>query len=962
MRYGLKAMKIRHLVLAAGWATGLVFCSVSPGDDAYGDGAEPRAGVVTEANRDRIVPAGTTAVGRPGDFYLRNEQATFIIQRPGRELAMGPYGGSLVDVALAGGQDHFGELIPALAVGRTIRTDTITVIADGLAGDAIVEAKGVDATNIYYNLEAIMPEVIAHIPGGGGLLAWDPDAPLGLEITVRYTLPPDEARLTIELTFTNTNDSLTPVPFALILDSRGDSESFLPGSGFTSLLTNTHDIGQIIETLVGIGATDQAVLNNSEMAIGFLPREINGTRPPQVIGTFIPGIGGALLFGVREAVGLFSEPSFNLGPGQTGRVVFDVLAAPTGQRVLERGWDLLGRELVNVSGCVTAMDDSPVPGVRVGLTHDELGTIAFFQTGDDGCFGGRVPPGNYLAVAGATFRPPSPEVALVAPGSVHLVLASLGRIDLDIDIYDTLDAQVPTAHPCRLTLAGARQISAHPALGDGTNEDPGDPFYRLWLLRTCDEVVEAPPGRYLAIVTRGPELDRLEQIVEVSAGATTRLAGALHRVVDSRGWAASDFHVHSIYSPDSAVPAGRRVLSLAAEGLDFWAATDHDVVADFVPHIADLGLAAELTTMPGVEVTTFDTGHFNAYPLERRDQANGGAPDWAPRENGVRPTMPDLFDDIHGRGALVQVCHPRGSRMSLGAHFTRAALKWDPNTGAPYSDTTDFPVATELLRYPPDFDFFSTDFDLIEVMNGISTWNSEGMTYAGGMEEAGHDWMNFLSYGSRVVAVGNSDTHTVDNPPGTPRNMVGGHDGGITGLLTALRAGEVYVTTGPILRVELRDAGGVTAGLGDLLTPTGPEVILHLEVETADWYDVAAVDVIANAFFPDPTAGDVAPNAVPRVPLVPLPVQRPNGGRGQLATADIPLDLSVPPFDNQDSWIILRVGGGSRSLFPWLIDGGGTLDTSATTPEEFLSDRHGPLPFAFTNPIFVDMDGDGAWR
>ena len=36
--------------------------------------------------------------------------------------------------------------------------------------------------------------------------------------------------------------------------------------------------------------------------------------------------------------------------------------------------------------------------------------------------------------------------------------------------------------------------------------------------------------------------------------------GTLHRVVDSRGYAASDFHVHSIYSPDSRVPAEERVV------------------------------------------------------------------------------------------------------------------------------------------------------------------------------------------------------------------------------------------------------------------------------------------------------------------------------------------------------------------------------------------------------------------
>ena len=49
-------------------------------------------------------------------------------------------------------------------------------------------------------------------------------------------------------------------------------------------------------------------------------------------------------------------------------------------------------------------------------------------------------------------------------------------------------------------------------------------------------------------------------------------------------------------------------------------------------------------------------------------------------------------------------------------------------------------------------------------------------------------------------------------------------------------------------------------------------------------------------------------------------------------------------------------------MFPALAPGGGTADTSAVDAGGFLRGRWGPYPFAMSNPIFVDMDGDGRWR
>jgi hypothetical protein len=169
------------------------------------------------------------------------------------------------------------------------------------------------------------------------------------------------------------------------------------------------------------------------------------------------------------------------------------------------------------------------------------------------------------------------------------------------------------------------------------------------------------------------------------------------------------------------------------------------------------------------------------------------------------------------------------------------------------------------------------------------------------------------------------------------------------------------MTTGPMVRVTLEDSLGHSAALGDLLSPSDSHLTLRVHVESPTWFVADRVEVIANAFFTDPTAGDEPQPAVPRVTLTFEQLQRANGGWGLVANAEIPIDLDAEPFAGRDSWLIVRVGGTTSVLFPVVQGGGGTLDLDAETPETFLTSRHGARPYACTNPIFIDADGDGAW-
>src|SRR3954471_11769120 len=107
----------RHLVVTA---LCLMAGGSAPGLEDYfpklpaatGDAQQVFAGQVTDASQLLTGPAQS---GLVGDFFIKNDKASFIIQAPTRVIGVIPQGGNLVDAALTDGthqltDDHFGEL------------------------------------------------------------------------------------------------------------------------------------------------------------------------------------------------------------------------------------------------------------------------------------------------------------------------------------------------------------------------------------------------------------------------------------------------------------------------------------------------------------------------------------------------------------------------------------------------------------------------------------------------------------------------------------------------------------------------------------------------------------------------------------------------------------------------------------------------------------------------------------
>jgi hypothetical protein len=252
-----------------------------------------------------------------------------------------------------------------------------------------------------------------------------------------------------------------------------------------------------------------------------------------------------------------------------------------------------------------------------------------------------------------------------------------------------------------------------------------------------------------------------------------------------------------------------RVLTLAAEGIELAVPTDHNHVTDYGEAIAYQRLDGKLASMTGVEITTLNWGHFNAYPYAKTLEV--------PPTHETSPA--EIFAIVRARApqAVLQVNHPR---MPGVGYFNRGEV--DTKTGVAHS---------------PEFSFA---FDTLEVSNGFDLEDPSVF------ERNLREWFELLNVGRRYTAVGNSDSHhMVFQWAGWPRTYVRVPDQDLAhvdplDVARALTSGHALVSCGIFV---LPTANG-SAGPGD--TVLGPHVSLAISLRAPDWVDVSEVEVFAN--------------------------------------------------------------------------------------------------------------------
>ncbi len=325
--------------------------------------------------------------------------------------------------------------------------------------------------------------------------------------------------------------------------------------------------------------------------------------------------------------------------------------------------------------------------------------------------------------------------------------------------------------------------------------------------------VDIPVGVYDLYASRGLEWT-MQVAQKVAIGASGYAFRArLDHVIDTTGWLSGDFHVHAERSWDSYVPMTNRVIEFISEGVDLIVSTDHNIVADYGPAIAELDAQSYLASMISDEITTRSWGHFGVYPLPSSMAGDHYGSQWRTDAEGRT-----IFAGIRREhpGSIIQVNHPR--------QYDRLG----------YFSDERFDRSTGQARHPG----FSFDFDAVEVLNGRGVSSTEQVLL---------DWFSLLDHGHIVTAMGNSDTHELHTTiGGYPRNFVRVPDdrpGKVSDadIIAAVRAHRSFFTTGPML-----DLTSGAAGIGDVVKAPDGKVTISIDVSAAPWVDVTSATLYIN--------------------------------------------------------------------------------------------------------------------
>ncbi|MCI0571269.1 MAG: CehA/McbA family metallohydrolase, partial [Myxococcaceae bacterium] len=913
---------------------------------------------------------GPGAQAQPGDVLLQNARVRFVIQQPGRYLGPVPYGGALIDADLQRppgepGRDVFGKLGLFYNFGRTVAPEAVEVLASGEdGGPVVVAATGNDVVNEYLDLET---QLVAFF-GRRVTFAARPNVPRPLRITTYYVLSPEESRLRILSALCNEGEETLALAMGDFIDQGGPSEFFAPGA------------------CGGLGLTDCPVFSfgwfgfqGEGVAYGYRTYDLDAPREAvraSVFGNYA-GVGGILASG-RDVAGVLTwlgerernrPGTLEVRPGEPALYLRDFIVGTDLADVSSTWARLTGLPTGRLEVRVRGPGDVPPPiGTRVAVMSEGAGAMLTLAIPDaEGRSVLDVAPSRYTLMAGRAGG------SVEAQATVQVAAQRTTRAALEVPLPRRLTVQVrdPAGAPMPAKVVVRCEAGPCPRpdlrLGD-VEKLPDDVRAVAFVPPEGTVVVLLPPGAYRVQVTRGPEFsawpDTFPNVLapaDLTQGDVT-LTAMLARVVDTSGWMSADLHVHAVNSSDSTLPNLERVRSFLAEGVDVLVSTDHDVVTDYAPVIQALGAGAFLASVTGDEVTTPAYGHFNAFPFPHRDTPTGGAYDWF--EGGFAQRLSQLFPGLRAvaPGVVVQLNHPRGLLGAL------SLLRVDTLTSASHADPAALRMAPAPDATPADTRLFSDDYDAFEVALGFTP--SFALL---------NDWMTFLSRGLRRTATGVSDSHTALRTVGgysrtyvdmEGRDAPAAFDASV--FTASLRAQRAFGTNGPFVRLSAARVSAVglplapPVGMGGTVSVApglGERVRLTVDVQAPEWMRFDAVELYTHA--PGREAFDgmqndtwpeervlqrqtFDPEALP-LEVVPLP--------GGLTARRVHLTTTFEVSPAADTWYVVLVRGRERGSGLSPLAWHGVMcdaDTGVCSPVA-------SLPFAFTNPVFVDADGSGAY-
>jgi len=791
---------------------------------------------------------GASGDGTKGDYLIQNKHVSFVVQGGGVPASWINFASALIDADIrregvtAGdnkAKDFLVEVSPTLDFLRAAKPVSAEVMNDGTDGTAWVRVHATDAG---------VPIIDAVLPIGK----------TGLTGTIDYILEKDARYLKIVTTVEN-NDEYGSMALGDGIYFLQRARALAPGNGFGA------------GGLSAFGEMPYLIAAGPDISYGYMPED-------GAVKVMIDQANIYPVFAESEKVTAESTISYTryFAVGETINEVQEIL------------YGIKGEALGTLAVEATMEDSNDTPADYVIQVLDNDGAV-FSEAKPDAenkaVFS--LPAGYYTLQAGSDqrgFSGATVDVTITADqqSDVSVPLAPAGRIAMNVS------GESPIGHLDALPATVLLQPGLDAHINEGVT-------YRFFTLGT--DTYTIVPGDYTITVSHGYEYTLCRQNITVEAGVVQAIDCELQKVVDTTGWMAADFHLHSELSVDAYPTAMERVRHFLAEGVEYIANTDHDHISNFQPEaeateLQDGGYMASdlLMFFPGAEISP-PWAHLNAFPLVRPDDAdiNFGIRWWEDYTEGSPEMMsvPDMCRNVRERfdAQIVQYNHP-----------------YEANA---YFEEIDFDHLSDLA-------LMSTDVIDPSLVDTIELINGSGVNTC--LNETLFAWFNLINQGYPLTGVGTSDSH-VPSTVGHARSYVRmGADTieetSLDDLVAALKSNRALACSGPFITAFVDDAA-----IGDTATVTGGTVQLDVKVQAPAWMPVTMIKIYGNGSL-----------------LEQIPVEDITETDGVRYEATREYEIT------EDTYFVVIAGA----------------------PDQTLAPQHpGQRVLTVANPVFVDTDGDG---
>ena len=529
---------------------------------------------------------------------------------------------------------------------------------------------------------------------------------------------------------------------------------------------------------------------------------------------------------------------------------------------------------------------------------------------------------------------------IVEPGST----LDVGEISLYTDLVGNVETVVKdstgTIIPARVSV-----FSSDPSkvINFGEQEDVEKGSLNYYFLYYGDRKFYLELGDYSFIVSAGPLYTISTNDVSISEGQDDEgntivnitpevVDVVLNKVVDNGNYVPFDPAVLTNFSYNCSIDGVERVMEALAEHVKVMMTADVNTVADLKDFYT--ALRSRYNTETGNEVSFGEDdirvftgatiksfypkdaypegfGEYLVFPVKRVDGLKG----YGIGETGDRE-FATIYDTLKTKMQLDNLyCGlidprdnatlPNGIKRGL---FEALNLSIPADLSHPYfSRVSEHGTGTT-----------NNVFSLIELL--------ENVKYADYLKNR-VDWFNILNKGYKKLAFGASNwPGATPYFTGNPRTYVyydqGDNAFNEDDFLAQFVSGHSFVSTGPFLDVKVNSAIP-----GDTVSVSSDNVDVTINVQAPDWIPVDEVRIIVN--------GEVVyRESVP---------QTDNVNRYSKT-----VNVALP---STDSYIVVECGATLENIEAGILPQG-----------TFAKIYPNVQPLAFTNPIFVDRDGDGKWH